>query len=92
MPEWIKTLPKVPESMSRKEGLQEVFELATLGPDVLIEEFRKVNPGLVELIEGSVEGLVDGIKDRLSPQEITKLRETILLSHLGVLKQLSKVI
>ena len=29
MSEWIKKLPRVPESMSRKEGLQEVFELAT---------------------------------------------------------------
>ena len=78
--------------MSRKEGLQEVFELAALGPNILIEELRKVNPGLVELLEGSTEGLVEAMGTKLSPQETDKLRETILLSHLGILKQLSSVI
>jgi hypothetical protein len=92
MPEWIKTLPRVHKSMSRKESFQEVFGLAALGPDALIEELQKVNPGLMELIEGSTEGFLKGVRGKLSPQEIKELRETILLSHLGVLKQLSKAI
>jgi len=92
MKEWIKNLPRVPESMSRKEGLQEVFELTTLGPDMLIEELRKVNPGLVELIEGSIEGVLEAVKGKLSPEEINNLKEAILLSHLGILRHLGKVI
>jgi len=78
--------------MSRKEGLQEVFELTTLGPDMLIEELRKVNPGLVELIEGNIEGVLEGVKGKLSPEEINNLKEAILLSHLGILRHLGKVI
>jgi len=74
--------------MSRKEGLQEVFELTTLGPDMLIEELRKVNPGLVELTEGNIAG----VKGKLSPEEINNLKEAILLSHLGILRHLGKVI
>ena len=78
--------------MSRKEGLQEVFELTTLGPDMLIEELRKVNPGLVELTEGNIAGVLEGVKGKLSPEEINNLKEAILLSHLGILRHLGKVI
>ena len=92
MNEWIKDLPRVPESMSRKEGLQEGFELTTLGPDMLIEKLRKVNPGLVELIEGNIAGVLEGVKGKLSPEEINNLKEAILFSHLWILRHLGKVI
>ncbi|GAI25156.1 unnamed protein product, partial [marine sediment metagenome] len=76
----------------QERRLQEVFELTTLGPDMLIEELRKLNPGLVELIEGNIAGVLEGVKGKLSPEEINNLKEAISLSHLGILRHLGKVI
>lgn len=96
MNKWMQALPKIPERADFQDGFLdgflEGFGLAILGPHELMNEFRRVNPGLAALIEGFVDIMVDSIGNKLTSDEVTRLKHAAIIGHIGTLRWLARAI
>lgn len=92
MNKWMLSLPKIPDKADFQEGFMEGFGLALLGPRVLMEEFRRVNPGLAALVDAFVDVLVDSVHNRLTPEEIERLRQAAIIGQIATLRWIARAI
>jgi len=92
MNQWMLSLPKIPDKAEFQEGFVEGFGLAILGPRLLMEEFRKVNPGLAALIDAFVDVMVYPVQNRLTPEEIDRLRQAAIIGQIATLRWIARAI
>lgn len=90
MNKWMLSLPKIANKADFQEGFMEGFGLAILGPRVLMEEFRRVNPGLAGLIDGFVDVLVDAVQNKLTPEEIDRMKQAAIIGQLATLRWVAR--
>jgi len=90
MNKWMHNLPKIPEKEDFHEGFMEGFGLALLGPRVLMEEFRRINPGLAALVDGFVEVMLDSVGNKLTPEEVDRLKQAAIIGQIATLRWLAR--
>jgi len=90
MNKWMQNLPKIPEKEDFQEGFMEGFGLAILGPRVIMEEFRRINPGLAALVDGFIEVMVDSVGNKLTPEEVDRLKQAAIIGQIATLRWLAR--